>query len=53
VARNPDVVKTQIELIRRMGIHGYCLFVSGYLDENIVTMLRHGENTEPAKPWFR
>jgi hypothetical protein len=53
VSRSPERVKKQIELIRRMGIHGYCLFVSGYLDDKIVDMLRHKENTEPAKPWFR
>jgi len=52
-SRRASLVKEQIQLVRLMGIHGYCLFVSGYLDDAIAKMLREAANTEPAQPYFR
>jgi len=51
--RPPALVKTQILLVRRMGIHGYCLFASPYLDDAIIRMLRTEVNLESAVPYFR
>ncbi len=51
--RPTALTKEQITLVRLMRIHGYCLFVSGYLNDDMVTMLRNEMNKERAKPYFR
>ena len=52
-ARPPDLPREQIEMVRAMGIHGYCLFVYGYLSDEIIRMLRDETNAEDAVPYFR
>ncbi len=52
-SRPPELVMQQIELVRRMGIRGYCLFAYSHLSEQQVKMLREKINTEPAVPYFR
>ncbi len=52
-SRPASLVRDQILLVRRMGIHGYCLFVDRYLDDAILKMLRNELNREPALPYFR
>ncbi len=52
-SRPPDLVRTQIELVRSMGIHGYCLFAFGHLSDEQVEMLHSEANPEPAVPYFR
>jgi len=53
LSRPPELVREQIELVRRMGIHGYCLFCYRYLSDEQLRMLRDALNTEPAVPFFR
>ncbi|NOY82940.1 MAG: family 10 glycosylhydrolase [Kiritimatiellaeota bacterium] len=53
VARPSGLVRQQIRLVRRMGIHGYCLFASPYLDDAIVSVLREDLNRLPAVPFYR
>ncbi len=53
VPRPPELVAEQITLVRSLGIHGYCLFVSSYLTDEIIARLREEINTEPAVPYFR
>ena len=43
----------KIELVRRMGIHGYCLFAYSHLSDEQLRILREVLNTEPAVPYFR
>ena len=43
----------QIELVRRMGIRGYCLFAYSHLSEPQLDVLRDRINTQPAVPYFR
>ncbi len=52
-SRPPELVREQIELVRGMGIHGYCLFVHGHLSDEIIEMLKTDINSEPAVPYFR
>lgn len=52
-SRPPELVMQQIELIRRLGIRGYCLFAYSHLSEPQLQMLRDKINTEPAVPYFR
>ncbi len=52
-SRPAALVAEQIEQVRRMGIHGYCLFVGSYLNEEIVAVLRDEVNAEGAAPYFR
>jgi len=52
-ARSPELVAEQVEQVRRMGIHGYCLFVGGYLNDEIIAVLRDDLNAEEAVPYFR
>ncbi len=52
-SRPPELVRTQIELVRSMGIHGYCLFAFGHLSDEQVEMLHNEANPEPAVPYFR
>lgn len=53
VPRSPELVASQITLVRKLGIGGYCLFEHTYLDDAIRTVLREGLNREPAAPGFR
>ncbi|MFW6169523.1 MAG: glycoside hydrolase family 10 protein [Planctomycetota bacterium] len=53
VPRRPRLVREQITLVRRMGIHGYCLFAYGHLDNNLLKLLSNNVNSEPAVPFFR
>jgi len=53
LSRRPELVKEQIQLVRSMGIHGYCLFVHSYLNDDITEMLKTDVNPEPAVPYFR
>jgi hypothetical protein len=43
----------QIELVRRMGIRGYCLFAYNHLSEPQLKMLREKINAEAAVRYFR
>ncbi len=52
-SRPPELVREQIELVRRMGIHGYCLFAFSHLSDPQLQMLREKVNKEPAVPYFR
>jgi len=52
-SRPPELVLEQIELVRRLGIHGYCLFAYGHLSDEQLDMLRQKANPEPAVPYFR
>ena len=51
--REPALLAEQVRMVRGMGIHGYCLFVSKYLDDGRLEVLRDELNPEPAVPWFR
>ena len=53
MSRPPELVREQIELVRRLGIHGYCLFAFGHLSDEQLRMLREDINTEPAVLYFR
>jgi len=53
MSRPPDLMREQIELVRRMGIHGYCLFAYSHLSDEQFQMLRQQINSEPAEPYFR
>ena len=53
VARPAALVKQQIETVRDMGIHGYCLFEYRYLTDELTTVLRTAVNREEAVPYFR
>lgn len=52
-ARPASLVEEQIGLVRQMGIHGYCLFVNDYLDDEILHLLKTKINRERAVPYFR
>jgi hypothetical protein len=51
--RAPWLLKEQIELVRTLGIHGYCLFCDTHLSPEIIEMLSTTINREPAVPYFR
>ena len=53
MSRPADLVRQQIELIRRMGIHGYCLFAYTHLSDEQLQMLRTELNAESAVPYYR
>jgi uncharacterized lipoprotein YddW (UPF0748 family) len=53
ISRPPALVREQIELVRRLGIHGYCLFAFGHLSDEQVEMLREEVNGEAARAYFR
>lgn len=53
MSRRSELVKEQIQLVRSMGIHGYCLFVYQYLDDDLLKMLKTEVNAERAAPYFR
>ena len=52
-SRPPELVREQIELVRSMGIHGYCLFAFGNFSDEQLAILRDEVNAEPAVPWYR
>lgn len=52
-SRTPARVSRQVQLVRRLGIHGYCLFVYRYLNDDLLGLLRDRLNVEPAIPYFR
>jgi len=52
-SRPAELVREQIELVRRMGIRGYCLFAFSHLSDEQLEMLREQVNAEPAVPYFR
>jgi hypothetical protein len=52
-SRPPELVREQIELVRRLGIHGYCLFAYSHLSDEQLEILREEINPEPAKPYFQ
>jgi uncharacterized lipoprotein YddW (UPF0748 family) len=52
-SRDPDLVVQQIELVRRLGIHGYCLFAYSHLSDAQLEALRDQVNAQPAVPYFR
>jgi len=51
--RPASLVREQIDVIRHMGIHGYCLFAYTYLSDDIIHALKTQVNQEPAVPFFR
>ena len=51
--RPVTLVQEQIGLVRRMGIHGYCLFAHTYLSDEIIKALRTEINREAAAPFFQ
>ena len=53
MSRPPDLVRQQIELLRRMGIHGYCLFAFSHLSDEQSAIIRDELNSESAVPYFR
>lgn len=53
LSRRPELVREQIELVRRLGIHGYCLFAFGHLSDEQLETLRDDVNGEAAVPYFR
>ena len=53
MSRPPELVREQIELVRRLGIRGYCLFAFSHLSDEQLRMLREEINTEPAVPYFK
>lgn len=52
-SRPPELVREQIELVRSMGIHGYCLFAFSHLSDEQMAVLRDELNAERAVPFFR
>ena len=52
-SRPTELVFEQIELVRRMGIHGYCLFAFGHMSDEQLKILREKANPEPARPFHR
>lgn len=52
-SRPPELVREQIELVRMMGIHGYCLFAFSHLSDEQLEMLRGEINRDEAVPYFR
>jgi uncharacterized lipoprotein YddW (UPF0748 family) len=53
MSRPAELVREQIEEIRRLGIHGYCLFVHDHLSPEQLRMLREEVNAQQAVPYFR
>ena len=52
MSRPTELVREQIELVRRLGIHGYCLFAYSHLSDEQLEMLREEVNAEPARRYF-
>jgi uncharacterized lipoprotein YddW (UPF0748 family) len=53
LSRPPELLFEQIELVRRMGIRGYCLFAFTHMSDEQFKILRERLNPEKAKPFFR
>ena len=53
LSRPPELVREQIQLVRRMGIRGYCLFAYRHLSDAQLEALHAELNTELAVPHFR
>ena len=53
MSRPPELLREQIELVRRMGIHGYCLFAHQHLSDELLELLSDELNRQPAVPYFR
>ena len=53
LSRPPELPLQQIELVRHMGIHGYCLFALGHMSDGQLQALREKANSEDAKPFFQ
>ena len=51
-SRPPELVAEQIELVRRMGIHGYCLFAYNHLSDEQLKAVE-GLNNQSAVPYYR
>ncbi|MBN2451968.1 MAG: family 10 glycosylhydrolase [Lentisphaeria bacterium] len=51
--RPAELVRDQIQTVRGLGIHGYCLFEFSYLDDPIRRLLGGEINAEKAVPYFR
>lgn len=51
LSRPPELLQQQIELVRYMGIHGYCLFAHNHLSDAQRRVLSETLNREPAVPW--
>ncbi len=51
--RDAHILREQIREIRRLGISGYNLFDSNFLQEEIIRLLREEMNPEEAVPHFR
>ena len=51
-SRPAELVAEQIELVRRMGIHGYCLFAYNHFSDEQLKAVE-GLNTQPAAPYYR
>lgn len=52
-SRAPELMREQIELVRAMSIHGWCLFAYTHLSDEQVELLRTEICAEPAVPYFR
>lgn len=52
LSRPGELVREQIELVRRMGIHGYCLFAYSHLSDEQLQAIQK-LNQEPATPYYR
>jgi uncharacterized lipoprotein YddW (UPF0748 family) len=47
LSRPAELVLQQVELVRQMGIHGYCLFAYSHLSEQQFEVLREKVNSQP------
>ncbi len=52
-SRPVELMREQIELVRAMGIHGYCLFAFSHLSDEQLAVLRDEVNAEKAVPFYR
>ena len=52
-SRPAELMRVQIDLVRSMGIHGYCLFAFRHLSDEQLAVLRDDLNAEDAVPFFR
>jgi hypothetical protein len=53
LSRPPRILLEQIQLVRSMGIHGYCLFAFNHMSDEQLQVLREKANAEEARPFFR
>ncbi len=52
-SRPPELLREQIEVVRSLGIHGYCLFAYPHMSDEQLAVLRDEVNAEPAVPFYR